>query len=421
MWKKWVSVVLCLVLALCSGFHQIAKNLTITAAAATAEENLTAFFDSMYDATRTSIYNGTSFRMNGRTYTQGIVFDQCGSISGHSAVASFNVADINTISFTMGHIDNSDDASAELAIYLDNIIYDKISLWRSKPLEEYSLDVSDSTKLTFEIVLSNYSNSNYALANVTLDNQGTATYQVPQYATAKEFINDYYDAYGFEMYDATSPKVYSFNMSGKTYYQGLLFKVEWHGLSVGGAQSAVSFNVENVDTISFTFGHIDDSSIANAVLSIYLDDVIFTTLERSASDLPNEYVLDVSENANIRFVLTVDNFSDSHYALANVALDGDYSSFTDGSYSNSSKIIDLNDFTGDIDGDGVINANDAYFCLLAYAKISVGQDSGLTAAQIQAADVDDDGSITANDAYYILLYYAKKSVGQDVSWAELLG
>ena len=75
--------------------------------------------------------------------------------------------------------------------------------------------------------------------------------------------------------------------------------------------------------------------------------------------------------------------------------------------------------TGDIDENGVVDANDAYFCLLAYAKMSVGSDSGLTAAQEKAADVDGNGKVDANDAYYILLYYAKKSVGQDVSWAEL--
>ena len=76
--------------------------------------------------------------------------------------------------------------------------------------------------------------------------------------------------------------------------------------------------------------------------------------------------------------------------------------------------------SGDIDGDNTIDADDAYFCLLAYAKMSLNQNSGLTDAQVKAADVDGDGSITANDAYYILLYYAKKSVGQDVTWEEIL-
>lgn len=77
--------------------------------------------------------------------------------------------------------------------------------------------------------------------------------------------------------------------------------------------------------------------------------------------------------------------------------------------------------TGDLDGNDSIDTNDAYLCLFAYAKLSVGNTSGLTEAQEKAADVDGDGAITTNDAYYILLYYAKHSVGNDVSWTELLG
>ncbi|WP_298484082.1 leucine-rich repeat protein [uncultured Ruminococcus sp.] len=75
---------------------------------------------------------------------------------------------------------------------------------------------------------------------------------------------------------------------------------------------------------------------------------------------------------------------------------------------------------GDVDDNSTTDPNDAYLCLLAYAKQSVGSDSGLTVAQMKAADVDGDGSITANDAYYILLYYAKQSVGQDVAWEDIL-
>ena len=90
-------------------------------------------------------------------------------------------------------------------------------------------------------------------------------------------------------------------------------------------------------------------------------------------------------------------------------------------YNYKGESSDIAPTTGDIDGDNTVDANDAYFCLLAYAKMSVGSDSGLTDAQIQAADVDGNGKVDANDAYYILLYYAKKSVGQDVSWDELLG
>ncbi len=75
---------------------------------------------------------------------------------------------------------------------------------------------------------------------------------------------------------------------------------------------------------------------------------------------------------------------------------------------------------GDVNEDGTINSEDAYLCLLAYAKISVGQNPGLTENQKAAADVDGDGAITSEDGYYVLLLYAKQSVGEPVTFEELL-
>ncbi|MCD8219555.1 MAG: hypothetical protein LUC50_04195 [Ruminococcus sp.] len=72
--------------------------------------------------------------------------------------------------------------------------------------------------------------------------------------------------------------------------------------------------------------------------------------------------------------------------------------------------------TSDLDNDGKVTIQDAYNTLLAYAKISVGLDSGLLDVQIAAADVDGDGTITITDAYRILLYYATESAGGDPSW-----
>lgn len=89
-------------------------------------------------------------------------------------------------------------------------------------------------------------------------------------------------------------------------------------------------------------------------------------------------------------------------------------------YESNPIIEEIKLETGDLDGNDIIDANDAYLCLLAYANLSVGKDSGLTEAKKEAADVDGNGVIDANDAYYILLYYAKHSVGNDISWTELL-
>lgn len=66
---------------------------------------------------------------------------------------------------------------------------------------------------------------------------------------------------------------------------------------------------------------------------------------------------------------------------------------------------------GDVDGNGKIDADDAYQVLKEYAATSVGGKSTLDDTQKKNADVSGDGTINADDAYLILVYYAQKSVG----------
>ncbi|MCR5015928.1 MAG: leucine-rich repeat protein [Ruminococcus sp.] len=61
---------------------------------------------------------------------------------------------------------------------------------------------------------------------------------------------------------------------------------------------------------------------------------------------------------------------------------------------------------GDPNGDGKVDAKDASFILVAYAKASTGADDGLTEEQRAAADVNGDGRVDAKDASTVLAYYA---------------
>ncbi len=66
---------------------------------------------------------------------------------------------------------------------------------------------------------------------------------------------------------------------------------------------------------------------------------------------------------------------------------------------------------GDANGDGSVDAKDASFILVAYAKASTGSDDGLSDTQRAAADVNTDGKVDAKDASAILAYYAYLSTG----------
>lgn len=78
----------------------------------------------------------------------------------------------------------------------------------------------------------------------------------------------------------------------------------------------------------------------------------------------------------------------------------------------------------DINGDGYVNSVDVSMILAAYSKISTGQDTGLTDAQLKACDADMDGKITSADASLVADFYAKLSTGKYTcdteGWAEFL-
>lgn len=77
--------------------------------------------------------------------------------------------------------------------------------------------------------------------------------------------------------------------------------------------------------------------------------------------------------------------------------------------------------TGDITGDGAIDAADAQLALNAYTAAVAGLASGLNDSQTKAADVNEDNNISVEDAQMILLYYVQNTVsGIPTTWEELL-
>ncbi|MDE6519832.1 MAG: hypothetical protein K2K91_05145 [Ruminococcus sp.] len=66
---------------------------------------------------------------------------------------------------------------------------------------------------------------------------------------------------------------------------------------------------------------------------------------------------------------------------------------------------------GNINGDTLIDANDATEVLATYSALSTGQENPLSEENQKAADVNGDGNIDANDASNLLDYYAYSSTG----------
>ena len=76
--------------------------------------------------------------------------------------------------------------------------------------------------------------------------------------------------------------------------------------------------------------------------------------------------------------------------------------------------------TGDVNGDGEIDAIDAQQALRSYIDRIAGKARKLTDAQLTAADVDKSGVTDARDAQIILQYFVRRLALQDITWDDLI-
>ncbi len=75
---------------------------------------------------------------------------------------------------------------------------------------------------------------------------------------------------------------------------------------------------------------------------------------------------------------------------------------------------------GNLNADNAVDASDAAMLLTAAAAAGTGADSGLSAAQLDAADLNKDGAFDAKDAALILQYAAYAGAGGDMTIDEYL-
>ncbi|MCM1227984.1 MAG: hypothetical protein NC320_11295 [Clostridium sp.] len=135
-----------------------------------------------------------------------------------------------------------------------------------------SIDISNYSKIRF------YSScdceSKYAIGDININGIAPSkSSEIPVYQTPEEFINSHFSGWRSSYYDDSDPVEAAnrakFKMNGRTYYQGIVLG---DGSYYDG--SSASFNVENVNSITFTLGHVDNTSKDSTKISIYCDDIL---------------------------------------------------------------------------------------------------------------------------------------------------
>lgn len=257
------------------------------------------------------------FYMNGRGYHQGIVFFD----SQASASVCYNVENINSIKFTVGHIDNSSTASNNAIIYLDDREYDKIPLYWNMNLIDYELDVSNVKNIRIEIIRGGWGadSCGYAFGDISVDDYDPVRkYEIAEHDTIESFLNGGYGASNIWVANPESVNP-DFYMNGRGYYQGLVFSDVY-------GNSTVNYNVENINLISFTIGHVDNTGDTRTTVKLYLDDNEVDSIDLFWNMPLKKYNLDVSNAKVLRIVVPRSGWGgdECSYAFAEFSIDSNY-------------------------------------------------------------------------------------------------
>ena len=280
-------------------------------------EKVSKFIDSVFNTDYINTYNGSTkaayYNMNGRTYYEGIVFT--GEYSVYDSNVCLNVEDINSISWTIGHLDNSGYENGTMYVFLDEELVNKIELKWWMTLQDYSIDVSNAKVL--RIYFDRDGGTNFAIADIKADDRATSNpYVVPKPDNAKEFLRWGYNTSRVSIYNGDSPKINKFYMNGAEFNQGIRYYGDYSTYD-----SAVSFNTENVKSIRFKVGHVDESGKSSAKLEIRPNGVATETIALKSGMEVEEYTIDTSEAEYVRFYL--DRDGDCEYAMADIVLVAD--------------------------------------------------------------------------------------------------
>lgn len=345
------------------------------------------FIKSGYNRSKAYDFNVVSpleaTKICGRYYYQGIIFGD-GNISP-SGRLDFNVENINTITATLGHVDNTYCDDSVLYIYKDNVLTDKIDIYWHQSPEEITIDVSDCKNIS--LYMPNSYHSSYALADISIDEiNPKKSYTSPEYKDNKEFMASGFNEKYAEYFDAKSD-IEAYSVNGEKCYTGIYFGDSY---GIGYAE----FNTDTINSLTFEFSKLDGASVYNEYFKIYLDGALYeeTKLESDFTSLKR--TIDVSD---VQTMLVWIDSSIGEFVLHNVEI--------------SDEIIEVKLPLGDVNFDGAVNSVDASLVLAEYAAISTNGTLKFDEKANKAADVNKDEVIDSSDASLVLAYYAYTSTG----------
>ena len=216
------------------------------------------------------------FKMSGDEYTDGFVTSSNGTVE-----ALFNLEGrAESLTFTVGHIDGTDNRNRTLNIYLDRVLMYEIPLYYDEVAKEHTISLLNvngepASQMKFEIQGTYYdrygfSNGLFKYSNATEKPKENYDWLTTSLPTLKGCI----------LYQKSENSY--FTMSGDQYTDGFVMKSN-------GTDEAV-FNIERkYKKLRVTIGHVDGTDNRNRTLTVYLDDVPMEEIPLYYDEIAKEY------------------------------------------------------------------------------------------------------------------------------------
>ncbi len=271
------------------------------------------------DATEYLAGQENYFTIGGTNYDEGYVFYLWNG-AGTSQVLYNLKGEYSNFSFKVGHIDNETMYTAKLKIYLDGELTDTVDLSPSDIAKQVSVNVDKVKNLKIKMETDeplNHYDIYYGVYNGVFTKNGTVSDQIP--ASNMVGSKEPYQVSGEKTKVIYAKDKQSILMGGDTFTDCLQMYL-WN--PAGNSQFYFNFGGE-YKSMTFLFGHIDNTRRAGAALDITLDGELKQTVAVQADDLPTPVTVPLENVHQMVLSLTCDaplNTYDIFYGIGAIQL-----------------------------------------------------------------------------------------------------
>lgn len=285
--KRVGNVIIVMIGMIICGFFLQAENITVHAESVHYLRPYQWYGFDIYDSENVE----QSFTMMGKKYTHGLKSVGVGE-------AEFNLeGKVNSVSFSIGHIDNDYNYDGELKIYLDGMLQDSYTekLTSDMLVKNKSIDVTGKNQLRICI------SGRYGIADImqtgkhnyvcnytkpaTVQEDGLLTYvckdcgyQYLEKIPAKKYCTNYilpYQTGYFRLWEENEGSDKALTVMGRQYYRAIS---STQGRDDGNAKAYYNLD-RKYSHVSFSVGHIDNDNMEIGKLCVYKDNIQVESVE----------------------------------------------------------------------------------------------------------------------------------------------